>query len=423
MLNEMTFFNAIPEDFKEVIRRMDDLGGPMTFNHYPIGWAHAMDTPFQWTKQVASHFGGTRNGLVISWPARITDKGGIRSQFHHVIDIAPTILESVGVEMPAMLNGVPQKPIEGVSMVYTFDDAKAVSRHRTQYFEMLGNRAIYNDGWVAATTPPTPPWAAVPAKVEIDAYKWELYNVADDFSEAVNLADKEPAKLRQLQDLFWVEAAKYNVLPLDNSKAERLDVTNRPSLTAGRSEFVYYAGMVRIPEGAAPDMKNKSFSVTAEVEIPGGGAEGMLITQGGRFAGWGLYLLEGKPVFCYNLAGVERYMVAGKDKLADGKHTVAVEFKYDGGGLGKGGTAVLTVDGKPVAEGKLARTLSFRMSLDETLDTGEDTGTSVSEEYHVPFKFTGTIDKVTIRLQGSKLSLEDHKTLSAGIANARMASE
>ncbi|MCI0408941.1 MAG: sulfatase-like hydrolase/transferase, partial [Acidobacteria bacterium] len=307
LLNELTFFNAIPEDFQEVLRRMDELGGPMTFNHYPIGWAHAMDTPFQWTKQVASHFGGTRNGLVISWPARIKDKGGIRTQFHHVIDIAPTILEATGLQMPFMLNGVPQSPVEGVSMVYTFNDTKVASRHRMQYFEMLGNRAIYNDGWIAATTPPTPPWSAVGGKVAIEDYKWELYNITDDFSEAVNLASREPKKLREMQDLFWVEASRYNVLPLDNSKVERMDVSNRPSLTRGRPTFTYYPGMVRIPEGAAPDLKSKSFRISATVQIPASGAQGLLATHGGRFAGWGLYVLDGKPVFHYNLAGVEQY--------------------------------------------------------------------------------------------------------------------
>ncbi|MCJ7754565.1 MAG: sulfatase-like hydrolase/transferase, partial [Thermoanaerobaculales bacterium] len=402
LLNEMTFFNAIPEDFAEVERRMDELGGPNTFNHYPIGWAHAMDTPFQWTKQVASHFGGTRNGLVISWPARIKDVGGIRSQFHHVIDIYPTILEAVGVESPSILNGVPQKPVEGVSMAYTFDDANAPSHRHTQYFEMLGNRAIYNDGWVAATTPPTPPWSSSGGNVKVLDYQWELYRVTDDFSEANNLVAKEPAKLREMQDLFWVEAAKYNVLPLDNSKVERLDTANRPSLTRGRTVFTYYPGQVRIPEGAAPDVKNKSFKIAATVEIPEGGAEGMLITQGGRFAGWALYLLGGKPVFCYNLAGVDRYYAAGKDKLAPGKHTVELDFKSEGPGLGKGGTATILVDGKPAGEGKIARTLPFRMSLDETLDCGEDTGTPVSEDYHLPFKFTGTIGKVAIRLGEEK---------------------
>jgi arylsulfatase A-like enzyme len=403
LLNEMSVFNGIPEDFKQVKAHMDDLGGPLTFNHYPIGWAHAMDTPFQWTKQVASHFGGTRNGLVISWPARIKDKGAIRTQFHHVIDIAPTILEAVGVPAPSVLNGVPQKPIEGVSMVYTFDDAQAVSKRRTQYFEMFANRAIYSDGWVAATTPPVPPWVTFGAVPPIDQYKWELYDVAHDFSEAVNLADKEPLKLKQLQDLFWVEAAKYNVLPLDNSRAERFDVSIRPSLTRGRSQFTYYPGMVRIPEGSAPDFKNKSYRISAELEIPKGGAQGVVLTQGGRFNGLGLYLLRGKPVFYYNLVGVDRTRVAGKDKLSPGKHAVGVDFKYDGGGMGKGGSVSLSVDTKKVAEARLARTIPFRVSADETLDIGEDTGTPVSEDYAVPFRFTGTIKKVVIDLGDAKV--------------------
>jgi arylsulfatase len=306
-------------------------------------------------------------------------------------------------------------------MAYTFDDAKAPSRHHTQYFEMLGNRAIYNDGWVAATTPPTPPWVAVPGKVSIFDYKWELYRITDDFSEANNLVDKEPARLRQLQDLFWVEAAKYNVLPLDNSKVERLDTANRPSLTRGRSLFTYYPGQVRIPEGAAPDIKNKSFQIGAIVEIPKAGADGMLITQGGRFAGWGLYVLDGKPVFCYNLAGVERYFVAGKDKLKPGKHTILLDFKYDGPGIGKGGTATLTVDGAKAGEGTIARTLAFRMSLDETLDCGEDTGTPVSEAYHLPFKFAGTIYRVGIKLGTEKLTPEEQRELDEIRGRAAMA--
>jgi arylsulfatase A-like enzyme len=410
LVNEMTFFNAVPEDFKELLRHIDALGTDKTYNHYPIGWAHAMDTPFQWTKQIASHFGGTRNGLVISWPARIKEKGGIRTQFHHVIDIAPTILEAVGVQAPSMLNGVPQKPIEGVSMVYTFDDPKAASKRRTQYFEMLGNRAIYNDGWVAATTPPVAPWVATGKFPDVDTYQWELYHVAEDFSEALNLAGTEPAKLRELQDLFWIEAAKYNVLPLDNSKVERLDVSIRPSLTRGRSVFTYYDGQIRIPEGAAPDVKNKSFKIGADVDIPEGGANGVIATQGGRFAGWGLYLLGGKPVFHYNLAAVQHFTIAGKEKLAPGRHVILMDFKYDGG-LGKGGTATISVDDKPVAEGRIERTLPFRISLDETLDIGEDTGTPVSEDYRVPFKFTGKLNRVVIRLGEGKLSAEDEEQI------------
>ncbi len=410
LLNEMTYFNGVPEDFKEVARRMDELGGPMTYNHYPIGWAHAMDTPFQWTKQIASHFGGTRNGLVISWPARIKDKGGIRTQFHHVIDIAPTILEACGVQAPAVLNGVPQKPIEGVSMVYSFDNAKAPSKRRTQYFEMFANRAIYSDGWVATTTPPVTPWDLFGKVPDVDDYQWELYHVAEDFSQAVNLADKEPAKLRALQDLFWVEAAKYNVIPIDNSRAERFDIATRPSLTRGRSVFTYFPGQVRIPEGAAPDLKNKSFKIGADMVIPKDGAEGIIATQGGRFNGWALYLRKGKPVFHYNLAGVQRFTIACDKKLAPGEHVIVVDFKYDGG-LGKGATVTITVDEKPVAQGRVERTVPFRMSIDETLDIGEDTGTPVSEDYRVPFKFTGNLKRVLIGLTDAKLTAEDEEEI------------
>jgi arylsulfatase A-like enzyme len=411
LLNEMSIFNGIPEDFKQVMAHMDDLGGPMTFNHYPVGWAHAMDTPFQWTKQVASHFGGTRNGMVISWPARIKDKGGIRTQFSSVIDIYPTILEAVGVQSPSMLNGVPQKPVEGFSMVYTFDNSNAKSVHRTQYFEMFANRAIYNDGWVAATTPPVLPWIMAANAPPVEDYKWELYDVDKDFSEANDLASKEPKKLRELQDLFWAEAGKYNVLPLDNSKTERFDVSLRPSLTKGRTVFTYYPGMVRIPEGSAPDFKNKSYRISADVNIPAGGAEGVLMTQGGRFNGLGLYLLQGKPVFYYNLVGVERTSIAGIDALTPGKHTIELSFKYDGGGIGKGGLATLTVDGNRIAEQKLTRTIPFRVSADETFDVGEDTGTPVSEDYHVPFKFTGTINKVVVTLGEAALTPDEQHQL------------
>jgi arylsulfatase A-like enzyme len=411
VLNEMTYFNGVPEDFQEVLRRMDSLGGPDTYNHYPIGWAHAMDTPFQWTKQVASHFGGTRNGLVISWPARIKDRGGIRTQFHHVIDIAPTVLEACGVQAPSVLNGVPQKPIEGVSMVYSFDDARAPSKHRTQYFEMFANRAIYSDGWVAATTPPVAPWDLKGKVPDVDDYRWELYHVAEDFSEAVNVANTEPVKLRALQDLFWVEAAKYNVIPIDNTRAERMDVSTRPSLTRGRSVFTYYPGQARIPEGAAPDTKNRSFKVAADVVIPAAGADGVIATQGGRFNGWGLYLLGGRPVFHYNLAGVHRFTVAAKDKLTPGEHVLIAEFAYDGGGIGRGANVKITVDDKPVAEGRVERSTPIRMSIDETLDIGEDTGTPVSEDYQVPFKFTGNLKRVLIGLSDNPLSAADEEEI------------
>ena len=422
LLNEMTFFNNIKEPFEEVLRRMDELGGPMTFNHYPIGWAHAMDTPFQWTKQIASHFGGTRNALAVSWPKQIKARDELRMQFYHVIDIMPTILEAAGVEQPVSVYGVQQEPVEGVSMLYTFDNAEAPSQHTTQYFEMLANRAIYNDGWVAATTPTTPPWVSVAEAVDpIDGYEWELYNVAEDFSQANNLAKSNPDKLRELQRLFYIEAVKYSVLPIDNSKVERLDVRNRPSLTRGRTEFTYYDGMIRIPEGSAPNLKNKSFGISAVVEIPNEGAEGVLMTQGGRFSGLGLYVIDSRPIFHYNLCGVERYTVAGDEKLSPGRHVITVDFNYDGGGVGKGGQATLSVDARRVAEEKLPRTIAFRMSLDETLDIGEDTGTPISEDYQVPFDFTGKLEKVTINISEEKLTKEQLRQYREGRVKAAMA--
>ncbi|MEZ6049429.1 MAG: arylsulfatase [Planctomycetaceae bacterium] len=410
LLNEMTFFNNIEVPLDEVYKRRSELGGPKTFNHYPIGWAHAMDTPFQWTKQVASHFGGTRNGLVISWPKRIKNAGKVCSQFHHVIDITPTILEATGLPAPDSINGITQDQMDGVSLAYTWDNTEADSKRTTQYFEMLANRAIYDNGWVACTTPTAPPWVSVVAPVDIiDGYEWELYNINDDFSESENLAEKHPDKLRELQRLFYIEAVKFDVLPLDNSKAERLDVKNRPSLTGGRKKFDYYEGMTRIPEGSAPDLKNKSFAINAVVEIPEEGAEGLLMTQGGRFAGVGLYVLENKPVFVYNLCDVERYRVESPEALKPGKHIVTLDFNYAGGGLGKGGTATLSIDGNKVASNELPHTIPFRMSLDETLDIGEDTGTPISEDYQVPFKFTGEIDKVTIQITDHELTEEQLK--------------
>jgi hypothetical protein len=377
-----------------------------------VGWAHALDTPFQWVKQIASHFGGTRNGMVISWPERIKDKGGIRSQFHHVIDIVPTLMEATGLKFPTRLNGVKQKPLAGVSMMYTFDHPGAPSRHRTQYFEIIGNRGIYHDGWMASTTPLALNWVPSP-EPNPDDFKWELYHVTKDFSQADNLAARYPAKLKELQARFDREAWKYNVYPIQTSMLERFDTAIRPSLTRGRREFTYSPGMVRIPEGAAPDIKNKSFRLTAEVEIPEGGAQGMLVTQGGRFSGYGLYLLDDRPVFLYNLAGVARYQVTGKDKLPAGKHTIVLDFKYDGGGIGKGGLATLTVDGQKAGEGRIERTLPFRISIDETLDIGEDTGTPVCEDYadKMPFKFTGSLKQVVIDIGQEKLSSEDKRAM------------
>ena len=407
--------NGFQEDIGYLLSVIDELGGPTTYNHFPVGWAHAMNTPFQWAKQVASHFGGVRNGLVISWPKRIKDKGGLRTQFHHVIDVAPTILEAAGIQEPAMLNGVAQKPIEGVGLAYSFDDAKAPGHRTTQYFEMGGNRAIYHDGWVAATTPKREPWVTlVEAAPDPDSFDWELYNLAEDFSEANNLAASNPKKLRELQDLFWAEAARYNVLPIDTSAYERA-VLPRPSLTRGRNTFTYYPGMIRFPEGTVPDVKNKSYTVTAEVEVPRVGVEGVLVTQGGRFGGWGLLVLDGKPVFVHALSNQAQHKlrIASNEKLAPGKHTIRFEFKYDGGGIGRGGAGTITVDGKQVAQGRFERTIPIRFSLDETFDIGEDTGTPVVEDYlaKMPFKFTGKLEKVTIELAPQATSANDRQKL------------
>jgi len=419
--NEIAGFNLHPESLSEVVKHKDDLGTWKSHNHYPLAWAHAMDTPFQWGKQVASHYGGTRNAMIISWPARIKDQGGIRSQWHHTIDIVPTLLDVTGLEQPSSVNGVAQKPIEGVSMAYTFDVANAPSTRRTQYFEMIGNQGIYNDGWVACTTPPKPPWD--PGEVGVDVisgYKWELYHVTEDFSEAVNLADKYPDKLRELQLLFYAEAAKYNVLPLDNSRVPRVDVSIRPSLTRGRSDFTYYGPLTRIPEGAAPDVKNKSFRITASVVLPKGNEQGVVVTQGGLSAGYALMFKAGKPVFHYNWLNIAHYEIAAKDALPPGKHTVVFDFKYDGGGIGKGGTGTLIVDGRQVAQGRIPNTVPVRFTFDETFDIGEDTGTPVSEDYDVPFKFTGKIEKVVVNLGETKLSAPDQQKLQDMERKARL---
>ncbi|HVS37692.1 MAG TPA: arylsulfatase [Gemmataceae bacterium] len=412
-----------PESLAFKLSIMDQLGSDRTYNHYPVGWAHAMDTPFQWTKQVASHFGGTRNGMAISWPKRIKARGELRSQFTHVIDIEPTILEAVGVQAPQTLNGAQQMPLEGVSMAYTFDDAKAPTRHATQYFEIVGNRGLYHDGWMASTTPLRLPWEVVGAEPDPDDFPWELYNVAGDFSQSKNLAKENPKKLQELQALFLIEAARHNVLPIDSSFAERANPALRPGFNTGRTEFTYYPGMIRIPEANAPDIKNKSFHIAAEVELPAGAADGVLVTQGGRFGGWGLLVLDGKPMFAYAYSNQdgERYpdqkksktRIASGDKLTPGKHTIAFDFKYDGGGIGKGGQGTLTVDGKKAAEGRLDKTLPFRFSLDESFDVGEDTGTPVIDEYDakMPFPFTGTLRKVEFQLDSDKLTPKERGEL------------
>jgi hypothetical protein len=417
--------NGVKEDMSFLLSMLDELGGPKTYNHYPVGWAHAMDTPMQWTKQVASHFGGTRNGMCISWPARIKDKGGIRSQFCHVIDIVPTIYEAAQITPPEMLDGVKQKPIEGTSFAYTFDNASAPTRHGTQYFEMMGNRAIYKDGWMASTTPLRLPWINTGFEPNPDDFKWELYNINEDFSQANNLVDKNPAKLKELQDAFDVEARKYNVYPLDSSMASRADPAIRPSLTRGRNEFTYFPGMIRIPEGSAPDFKNKSWTVAAEVTIPQGGANGVLGTIGGRYGGWALLLMDSKPMFAYAMSNQpqHKYRVAADQPLAPGNHIIRAKFAYDGGGIGKGATVTLLVDEKPVAESKIPQTIGVRFSLDETFDVGEDTGTPVLEEYDtkMPFRFTGTLKKLVVVLEPLKLSEEEQRRLHGELAKALMA--
>jgi arylsulfatase A-like enzyme len=418
--NQMTAYNGIltlPEAVQML--HYEEWGSDKTYPHMAVQWSWAFDTPFKWTKQIASHFGGTRQGLAISWPGHINDVGGIRTQFHHVIDIVPTILEATGIKAPGQVSGIKQKPIEGVSMAYTFDkaNADAPSKHDTQYFEMFGDRAIYHDGWIAATTPPAAPWLLGTAKLpEIQNYKWELYNIAADYSEYDDLAAKQSDKLKELQALFLTEAEKYDVLPLDNSVLTRI-VTPRPSAVAGRNVFTYTGENTGIPVGNAPSILDKDFTITAEVTIPHGGAEGMIVTLGGRFGGYGLYLLKGKPVFDYNLLDLTHYRWEGgplghglmADALEPGKHTIVFDFKYDGPGPGKGGTGVFTVDGKEIANKKVPHTIPFLMAIDESFDIGSDTRTAVNDDYKLPFRFTGSIDKLTFKLGPSQLLPTDQK--------------
>jgi len=419
-----TAANGVQESLPYLLSMMDELGGPKTYNHYPVGWAHAMDSPMQWTKQVASHFGGTRNGMVISWPARIKDKGGLRSQFCHVIDIVPTIYEAAGITPPTMMDGVKQKPLEGVSLVYTFDSPKTPTRHTSQYFELVGNRAMYKDGWIASTTPLRLPWVTVGQEPNPDDFKWELYNINEDFSQANDLAAKNPDKLKELQAAFDVEAKKYKVYPLDSSFASRADPAIRPSLTRGRSEFTYYPGMVRIPEGSAPDFKNKSWTIAAEVTIPDSGASGVLATTGGRFGGWALLMRDNKPQFAYAYSNQpdHKYVITSDQPLPAGNHLIRVKFDYEGGGIGKAATGTLLVDEKQVAQGEIPHTIGVRFSLDETFDVGEDTGTPVLEDYadKMPFPFTGTLKKFVVVLQPEKLSEEEKKRLQEEAAKAMM---
>lgn len=400
LFNEGTYFNGVAEKIGDLLKKIDDLGGPMSYNHYAAGWAVAGDTPFSWTKQVAANFGGTRNGMVVHWPKGIKAKGEIRSQFHHVIDIAPTVLEACGLPEPKEVNGTKQRPLEGVSMVYTLDDAKAKDRHHTQYFEIFCNRAIYHDGWVAGTVHRAP-WESRSRVDSFDKDKWELYHVAEDFSQANDLAAEKPEKLRELQALFLKEAAKYHVLPLDDRLLERLNaaLVGRPDVMGSRTKLTVYEGMTGMMENVFINVKNRSHTITAQVDTPKLGANGVILCQGGRFGGWSLYTKDGKVSYVYNFVGLERYTITSAEPLPAGKTTIRFEFAYDGGKPGSGGKGTIFVNGKKAAEGRIEHTNGYIFSADETADVGQDDATPVTEDYKErDNKFTGKIEKVTIDL-------------------------
>jgi arylsulfatase len=398
--NETIVLNGLPDTVEDQLEHLDEFGGPLSYNHFHAGWAHATNTPFQWTKQVASHYGGTRNPLVVHWPNGIKAKGEVRSQWHHVTDIAPTVMAAAGLPFPTSVNGAVQKPFEGVSLIYSFDDAAAKDRHTTQYFEMFGNRAIYQEGWVAATKHRTP-WADAPDG-PFDEDKWELYHVAEDFSQANDLAASNPRKLKEMQHLFLEEAIKHNVLPLDDRVFERFNaaVAGRPDLMGDRTSLSLYEGMTGIMENAFINVKNRSHTITAEVEIPRGGGEGVIVCQGGRFAGWSLYMKGGKASYVHNYVGKERYTITTPQPLPPGKATIRYDFVYEGGeNPGEGGKGTIWVNGKKVAEGQIGKTTPFLFSADETADVGVDEATPVTEDYQERHnEFTGKIDKVTIDL-------------------------
>ena len=379
--NELIVLNGAGglETVEFMTSRIDDFGTPKAYNHYAVGWAHAMDTPYQWTKQVASHWGGTRNGTIVHWPKGIKSSGEVRSQFHHVIDVAPTVLEAAGLPHPVSVNGVQQKPLEGVSMGYSFDDAGAAERHTTQYFEMFCNRGIYHQGWTAVTRHSIPWLLAENPPLAEDV--WELYG-PDDWTQANDLASEQPEKLEELHRLFLIEATKYNVLPLDDRRAERFnpDLAGRPQLVRGKSQLLF-GGMGRLTENSVVVLKNKSHAITAEIVVPEGGANGVIVAQGGAFGGFSLYAKDGKPAYCYNLFGLQQFKVYGEEAIPPGEHQVRVEFTYDGGGLGKGGTAMLYLDGNNVGEGRVDATVPMLFSADETTDVGSDSATPVSDDY------------------------------------------
>ena len=443
--NEIASLQGVEVPVAEQLKYFYDVWGTdKTYPHMAVPWTWAFDTPFSWTKQIASHWGGVRQGMAISWPKVIKDKGSIRNQFHHVIDIVPTILEATGIEAPAVVDGIPQKPIEGVSMMYTFEEnnANAPSRHTTQYFEMMGDHAIYHDGWIASTKVMRTPWQGLGAVSQDPAgFPYELYDVSKDWTQYENVAAKHPEKLKELEKLFWTEADKYQVLPLDATFATRA-VAARPNLAGGRTSFTWSEGVTGTPSGDAPSILNASYNFKAEIDIPGGEAplalspphgtaEGMIVTQGGRFGGYGFYLLKGKPVFLYNFLDLKRERWEGPEVLSSGTHTLEFDFKYDGlgmgtlaynnaSGIGRGGTGVLKVDGREVARQTMEHTMPLIMQWDENFDIGSDTGTPVSADYQVPFRFTAKLNKLTLTIDRPKLTPEDEKRLSQAQRNNRM---
>jgi arylsulfatase A-like enzyme len=401
MFSEMTYFNGVQETVEDQLKHLDHWGGPETYPHMAAGWAVAFDAPFMWTKQVASNFGGTRNGMVVHWPKGIKAKNEVRSQFHHVVDIVPTILETAHLPEPKVVNGIKQIPLEGVSVAYTFDDGKAKERHRTQYFEIFGNRAIYHDGWLAGTVHRAPWEFQVRHPLAEDV--WELYDVRKDFSLNNDLAKANPKKLKEMQKLFMAEAIKYNVLPLDDRLLERISASEvgRPDVMGGRTSLTLGEGMTGMMENVFIDIKNRSKTITAELEIPDGGANGVIIAQGGRFGGWSLYLKDGKPAYTYNFLGLNQYTVAASDPLPKGKATLVFDFAYDGGGLGQGGTGTLSVNGRKIADGRIDRTQPRIFSADETADVGVDEATPVVAGIGEgsQTRFTGKIEKVKIEVK------------------------
>ena len=392
-----------------MLERLDEFGGPDSYNHYAVGWAHAMDTPYQWTKQVASHFGGTRNGTIVHWPRGIDAQGEQRTQFTHVIDVAPTVLDAAGLVEPKVVNGVQQTPMQGVSMRYAFDDAGAAERHETQYFEMFGNRGIYHKGWTAVTRHKTP-WLLVGEEVPaFDDDVWELYDTGVDWTQFEDVSAQHPDRLHELQRLFLIEATRNNVLPLDDRVAERLDaaVAGRPTLIKGRRQRLF-GGMGRLTESSVVSIKNASHAVTAQIVVPDAGAQGVIVAQGGSIGGWSLYAVDGRLRYCYNLLGVQRFYVGSDREIPAGTRQVRMEFDYDGPGLGKGGTVSLFVDGEPAGQGTVAATAAMIFSADDTCDVGREDGALVAEDYPVPNAFSGAVDWVELDVGDAAADADHH---------------